>query len=898
MKRKANPRQLNVTVSQLFNMKPGKTEENDRNLQVLLQVEDLQVGTRFIRGTLSPEFNESFSVVITTDAPPILVLSVIHKDDPSNPESKEENLGVVKVKLGLMENRPMRDVKYNLEKKVIWSEEAVQGEMRVLIEYTGEISMNPEDTPFKKMEKMPAATGKLLEFYLKEIDKLRGNEKELEGRVRDRNNKIANLEKERVKLQDALTQMEDGQRVLDRLKELDLERADIEDKYRKLTSEVEDRDATIARQEKRIMLLEKNADQNLRMVKRMTTTMTMSTAAAANAAALLAAQEAEEKATPEDTAAALDQLSLSLEAEPATEEPKDDAESEDDEELGGQPDEDVKDDKDEEINKLKKRFEKELNAKNEWKSKYEDMEALYNEIVLHRQLQMKELEDARSREASQSQQKNFEEISRLREDITKSREEIDQLKMEIKLTESQLDDAMKKYRKEAKERKKLYNEIQELKGNIRVYCRCRPLSNAEMERGASDATAFGDLDDITIFSENGQKKTFEFDRTFDQTSTQEKVFEDTLPLMQSVLDGYNVCIFAYGQTGSGKTFTMQGNQAHPGVNVRALTNLFDLVADKGDDYIFEMSISIFEIYCDQIRDLLISNSAPLSIRQEKRDGRVHNYIDGISQRVVGSVDDVQNTILIANDNRSTASTNMNEYSSRSHLIMTVDVCTIDKLSNKRTQASLHMIDLAGSERVGRSGVQGQALKEAQFINQSLAALGNTLSALGRKDNHVPYRDSKLTHALADALGGNSKVLMFCNVSPSSDNVQETLSSLAFATRARAVELGKATANVSKPAAGDDAPDGEEDVDGGDKEAAPAKKPAAPAKPTISKLPTKPAAPAKPSLTKTAAPAKAAAPAPSPRAAPSPRVAPSPRTTTAAPAAAAAAAKKPIGGLRK
>jgi kinesin family protein C2/C3 len=163
-----------------------------------------------------------------------------------------------------------------------------------------------------------------------------------------------------------------------------------------------------------------------------------------------------------------------------------------------------------------------------------------------------------------------------------------------------LDDAMKKYRKEAKERKKLYNEIQELKGNIRVYCRCRPMSKAELERGATDVTAFGDLDDISIFTEQG-KKSFEFDKTFDQDSTQDKVFEDTKPLMQSVLDGFNVCIFAYGQTGTGKTFTMQGNTENPGVNIRALTELFNLVSEKGTDYIFEMSISILEIYCDQIR---------------------------------------------------------------------------------------------------------------------------------------------------------------------------------------------------------------------------------------------------------------------------------------------------------
>jgi kinesin family protein C2/C3 len=438
-----------------------------------------------------------------------------------------------------------------------------------------------------------------------------------------------------------------------------------------------------------------------------------------------------------------------------------------------------------------------------------------------------------------------------------------------------------KYKREMVERKKLHNIIQELKGNIRVYCRCRPISSAELERGATDATAFGDLDDVAIFSPDGTKKSFEFDRTFDQSSTQEAVFEDTLPLMQSVLDGFNVCIFAYGQTGSGKTFTMQGPDENPGVNIRSLQKLFTLVSEKGDDFEFEMGIAIFEIYCDQLRDLLVKDSPDLKIRQDKRNGRVHNFVDGLSQRVVASVDDVNQTIALANSNRSTASTNMNAYSSRSHLIMTVEVATIDKLSNKRTQAALHMIDLAGSERVGRSGVQGQALKEAQFINQSLAALGNTLSALGRKDGHVPYRDSKLTHSLADALGGNSKVLMFCNISPSSDNVSETLSSLQFATRARAVELGKATANVS----GSDKPPAEL----ADEDEAPAA--AAPA--AASKGRTSSAA-ARPS---TKLPAAKAAGRAAPAAAAAGRAKPSPRATTTTPRASLGARKPAVAGRK-
>lgn len=891
--RKKFTRQLNITVVGVQGLRPGK-KDGDRNVQIRLQVEDLHASTRFISKTLSPEFDQTFAVVMSVDAPPLLICEVVHKDEPNNPECKEESLGVAKVKLGLMENRPIRDVKYNLEKKVIWAEEEAMGELRLQIEYTSEITIDPEETLFKKLDKAPAK-GNLLEYQMKEIEKLRSEEKELGQQVQKSKERAERLEQDKQKLVYITSRLEQGEEVLSKLTELDTERTALEAKYKRLCAELEEKESLLSRKDKQIMQLEKMATQNRQLAHKMTV----------HSIQRVSSEKVERPAADEnDMGQALDELHRQLGSAAAddaaadmdsllqkggsmslkkSDDEEDDAESEDEDEEGGQADdgETPAEKSTEADGKWKKRFEKEKVAKNEWKSKYLDMESLYNEIVLHRQQQ--QLEPS-TKDTSKTSQKSMEEIAQLKEELVLAREANDQLKMEIKLTEGQLDDAMKKYRKEAKERKKLYNEIQELKGNIRVYCRCRPISNAEMTRGATDATTFGDLDDITIFCENGQKKSFEFDRTFDQDSTQEKVFEDTLPLMQSVLDGFNVCIFAYGQTGSGKTFTMQGSIQNPGVNLRALTNLFQLVADKGDDYLFEMGISIFEIYCDTIRDLLETSRGALNIRQEKRGTRVHNYVDGLSQRVVASVDDVINTIKLANDNRSTASTNMNEYSSRSHLIMTVDVATIDKLSDKRTQSALHMIDLAGSERVGRSGVQGQALKEAQFINQSLAALGNTLSALGRKDNHVPYRDSKLTHALADALGGNSKVLMFCNVSPSSDNVQETLSSLQFATRARAVELGKATANVSK---GDNVP--AELID--DEEEAPKPKataPAitAPAKTASSSRLTTPARGTGKSTPAATAAAPAAAPSRSPRA-----------SLTTSSTATAVAARRTV-GLRK
>lgn len=230
-----------------------------------------------------------------------------------------------------------------------------------------------------------------------------------------------------------------------------------------------------------------------------------------------------------------------------------------------------------------------------------------------------------------------------------------------------------------------------------------------------------------------------------------------------------------------------------------------------------------EIYCGTIKDLL-SNTPDLKIKQEKRGNRTCNYVEGLRHDEVKSTGDVLQVITTVNENRRVVATSMNAESSRSHLIMKVDVLTIDKLSGKRTQACLNMIDLAGSERVARSEVQGQAMKEAQAINTSLSALGNVLSALGKGSSHVPYRNSKLTHALADSLGGNSKVLMFANISPASDNISETISTLQWATRARAVELGQAKANVEGgdgKAAAPVAWDGEGGDDGSPAEAAPA-----------------------------------------------------------------------------
>ena len=358
---------------------------------------------------------------------------------------------------------------------------------------------------------------------------------------------------------------------------------------------------------------------------------------------------------------------------------------------------------------------------------------------------------------------------------------------------SDMKDAVAKYKRECRLRKQLYNQLMELRGNIRVYCRVRPISAAEMADGA-DSVRFPQDDEITVLAERGPK-SFEFDRVFSPESSQTQVFEDTAPLIASVLDGYNVCIFAYGQTGSGKTYTMEGPAESPGVNSRAINEVFRLAGERGEDYEVEISASMLEIYNETIRDLLVPRSAEtqkLEVRLTA-DGSVH--VPNLSAQRVNQPSDIGSIMETARGNRSTFATNMNEHSSRSHMMLSVFVQSTNKVTGVVYRGKLHMVDLAGSERVSKSEVSGERLKEAQNINKSLSALGDVVSALSQKNQHVPFRNSKLTFVLQDSLGGDSKVLMFVQCSPAETNVSETICSLNFAQRARTVELGKARQNV-------------------------------------------------------------------------------------------------------
>ncbi|GMP86775.1 hypothetical protein CsSME_00039427 [Camellia sinensis var. sinensis] len=352
------------------------------------------------------------------------------------------------------------------------------------------------------------------------------------------------------------------------------------------------------------------------------------------------------------------------------------------------------------------------------------------------------------------------ELSNLKELLSRTKREFkdlqSQLQSDLKHLGSQVQEmstAALGYHKVVKENRNLYNMVQDLKGNIRVYCRIRPAFSAKARNVIDVIGEDGSLVVLDpLKTQKDGRKVFQFDHVFRQTATQDEIFKDTQPVIRSVMDGYNVCIFAYGQTGSGKTHTMCGSTRDQGINYLALSDLFRKL---------------------EIRSCTSENG--LSIP----DASMH-YVE--------STNDVLSLMKRGDLNRVVSSTAINNQSSRSHSVLTVHVHGKD-VSGSILRSCLHLVDLAGSEWVEKSEVNGDGLKEAQYINKSLSCLGDVISALAQKSSHIPYRNSKLTLLLQNALGGHAKTLMFAHVSPDADSFGETISTLKFAQRVSTVELG-------------------------------------------------------------------------------------------------------------
>ena len=360
------------------------------------------------------------------------------------------------------------------------------------------------------------------------------------------------------------------------------------------------------------------------------------------------------------------------------------------------------------------------------------------------------------------------------------------------------------YIKEQAMRRKLYNEVEDLKGKIRVFARVRPMSKSETARGCASVVecppaADGSYGFEVVLNETHAgrgPKTYAFDRCF-TGSDQVSVFNDVKHLVQSAVDGFNVCIFAYGQTGSGKTFTMAGAEdaAHEellGIAPRAVREVFAVLEKDARHFSSHaLSVTIMELYKNRLVDLLHPEpSAELGARPKlviKHDADGIVFVEGATVEAVTSAEELQSAIDHASKSRHVSATQMNSESSRSHLICALLIRTVNASTGKTLAGKLTLVDLAGSERVGKSGVTGEGMEEAKSINKSLSALGDVISALTTGQKHIPYRNHKLTHLMSDSLGGNAKTLMFVNVSPADYNAAETESSLNYAKRVKQVE---------------------------------------------------------------------------------------------------------------
>ncbi|XP_037001936.2 kinesin-like protein KIF18A [Artibeus jamaicensis] len=283
---------------------------------------------------------------------------------------------------------------------------------------------------------------------------------------------------------------------------------------------------------------------------------------------------------------------------------------------------------------------------------------------------------------------------------------------------------------------------------------------------------------------------FVFDAVFDETSTQLEVFEHTTkPILRSFLNGYNCTVLAYGATGAGKTHTMLGSTAEPGVMYLTLSELYKSMDEIKEEKICSTAVSYLEVYNEQIRDLLV-NSGPLAVREDAQKGVV---VQGLTLHQPKSSEEILQLLDNGNKNRTQHPTDVNAASSRSHAVFQIYLRQQDKTAsidqNVRI-AKMSLIDLAGSERASATSAKGSRFIEGTNINRSLLALGNVINALAdtkRKNQHIPYRNSKLTRLLKDSLGGNCQTIMIAAISPSSMSYDDTYNTLKYANRAKDIK---------------------------------------------------------------------------------------------------------------
>lgn len=349
------------------------------------------------------------------------------------------------------------------------------------------------------------------------------------------------------------------------------------------------------------------------------------------------------------------------------------------------------------------------------------------------------------------------------------------------------------------ERKVLHNMVLDLRGNIRVFARVRPPLASEGDKmlcswSFTDDSSLEILSNEIVQSTGSRKQTkhdFAFDQVFDPNTSQEDIFEMVSPLIQSALDGYNICIFAYGQTGSGKTFTMDGHDSKLGIIPRTVKLLFD--STKNAEILgwkYTIKASFLEIYNEVLYDLLSNDNKDIEIRMANAKNKTEIYVSNLTEVEVTCASRLHELMNIARSNRATASTAGNERSSRSHAVTRLEISGQHASKPEVLVGMINLVDLAGSE----SPKTSTRMDETKNINRSLSELSNVILALVQRNEHVPYRNSKLTHLLMPSLGGNSKTLMFVNVAPFQDCFVESVKSLRFAAQVNSCKLAKAKRN--------------------------------------------------------------------------------------------------------
>ncbi|KAJ6407911.1 hypothetical protein OIU84_011257 [Salix udensis] len=355
--------------------------------------------------------------------------------------------------------------------------------------------------------------------------------------------------------------------------------------------------------------------------------------------------------------------------------------------------------------------------------------------------------------------------------------------------------------------------------NVQVLLRCRPLSDEEQRTNVAKVIACNEHKrEVTVLHSIANKqvdRVFTFDKVFGPKAQQRSIYDQAIaPIVDEVLEGFNCTVFAYGQTGTGKTYTMEGGKrnkggdlpAEAGVIPRAIRQIFDTLEAQNADY--SIKVTFLELYNEEITDLLAQEdpSRNAEDRQKKpislmEDGKGCVVVRGLEEEAVYSANEIYTLLERGAAKRRTADTLLNKRSSRSHSVFSITIHVKEAAVGEEELikcGKLNLVDLAGSENISRSGAREGRAREAGEINKSLLTLGRVINALVEHSAHIPYRDSKLTRLLRDSLGGRTKTCIIATISPSAHALEETLSTLDYAYRAKSIRnKPEANQRVSK-----------------------------------------------------------------------------------------------------